>query len=108
MTMIFDADYLHNFSAEAAETIGAYYDNGGKKNIERLLSYFRYRILDSNEQQAILPPVIYPQQGIYHPDYSGLIFETRQAYSDWLSKRGRSLSLSLIHISEPTRPRLRS
>ena len=92
MAMKFEPEFLHNFSAEAAKTIGAYYDNGGKKNIERLLSYFRYRVLDSNEQQAILPPVIYPQQGIYHPDYSGLIFETRQAYSDWLSKRGRPLS----------------
>ena len=92
MAMKFEPEFLHNFSAETAKTIGAYYDNGGKKNIERLLSYFRYRVLDSNEQQAILPPVIYPQQGIYHPDYSGLIFETRQAYSDWLSKRGRGLS----------------
>ena len=91
MAMIFDADYLHNFSAESAKTIAAYYNNGGKKNIDRLLSYFRYRILDGNQQQAILPPVIYPKQGIYHPDFSGLIFETRQAYTDWLTKKNRAL-----------------
>ena len=79
MDMKFEPDFLHNLSAESAKTISAYYDNGGKKNIDRLLSYFRYRILDGNQQQAILPPVVYPLQGIYHPDYNGLIFETREA-----------------------------
>lgn len=92
MAMKFEPDYLHNLSAESAKTISAYYDNGGKKNIDRLLSYFRYRILDGNQQQAILPPVVYPQQGIYHPDYNGLIFETREAYNDWLTKKKQALS----------------
>ena len=49
MAMMFDADYLHNFSAESAKTIAAYYNNGGKE--WRLLSYFRYRVLDGNQQQ---------------------------------------------------------
>ena len=92
MAMKGEDKYLHNFSNENAKTISSYYDNGGKKNIDRLLSFLRYRILDGNEQQAILPPVIYPQKGIYHPDFNGLIFETRQEYFDWLQDKGHAIT----------------
>ena len=92
MAMKFEEKYLRNLSNEYSKEISAYYDNAGKKNIDRLLSFLRYRIIDGNLQQNILPPVIYPQQGIYHPDFNGLIFETREDYFSWLEKKGHKFS----------------
>ncbi|MEM7468004.1 MAG: cobaltochelatase subunit CobN [Pseudomonadota bacterium] len=80
-----DNAYLKGLTPTHAQTISDYYLNGGRRNLNRLLDYFRYRVIDGNETQNILPPVIYPSAGIYHPDYQGLIFNTREEYFDWLN-----------------------
>lgn len=90
MAMTLDEAYLQNLSAATAKTLSDYYRNGGKRNFDRLLEFLRYRIIDQNQQQAILPPVIFPGLGIYHPDYPELIFGDRESYFSWLESKGKN------------------
>ncbi|OUS17690.1 hypothetical protein A9Q88_02750 [Gammaproteobacteria bacterium 50_400_T64] len=69
-------------SEAQAEKLFAYYDNGGVENFKRLLQFIQHRVIikDSN---IIADPVIYPQAGIYHPDYETRIFDSLAAYKAW-------------------------
>ncbi|MEM7542476.1 MAG: cobaltochelatase subunit CobN [Pseudomonadota bacterium] len=78
-----DEAYRKGINSEYAQAIAQYYANGGRRNFRRLLDYFRYRVLDGNTAQNILPPIVFPAAGIYDPRYDGLIFDSRQAYLDW-------------------------
>lgn len=86
-----DNTYTKGIKEEYVQQIADYYSNGGKRNFSRLLDFFRYRVLDGNAEQNILPPVIFSTKGIYHPEYSGLIFKDRQSYFSWLQKKNRPI-----------------
>lgn len=94
MAMTLDDNYHSGFAETLAKDISTYYSNGGKRNFDRLLAYLKYRVVDGNGQQAILPPIIFPQQGIYHPEYPGLVFASRDAYFNWLDSKGEAPSAS--------------
>lgn len=75
-----------------AETVAAYYANGGAENMNRLGQYLL--ALLAEREANIEPPIIYPGMGIYHPDYKNKIFPTRQDYLEW-----RKLDLT---VKKPT------
>jgi len=64
-----------------AQTLWAYYQNGGKRNFAH---FFRYldALHNNAETTAIPPPIIYPEQGVYHPDQDH-IFNDASAYLAW-------------------------
>lgn len=78
-----DSQLRKGISATAAEQFHQYYDNGGEENFKRLVDFLQYRIQDKIADRAVLDPVVYPQAGIYHPDYKNLIFPSREAYIQW-------------------------
>lgn len=68
--------------AEAdAKKLWAYYLNGGKRNFAH---FFRYldAVAGKGDTSAIPAPILYPEQGIYHPDHDG-IFADAAAYFAW-------------------------
>lgn len=71
-------------SGEQAKTIAAYYLNGGKENFIRMVAYLNAEVFFTNKtNQVVLPPVIYPVQGIYHPEHSEKIFSSLDDYLNW-------------------------
>lgn len=68
--------------AEQAKALHDYYDNGGTVNLKRMADYLAYKVLGHGHED-VLPPVIYPEVGIYAPGYEGLIFETVDDYAAW-------------------------
>ncbi len=67
---------------DQSQTIADYYSNGGKKNLARMLEYLQYKVF-SNTPKKVLPPVLFPKFGIYHPDYDNLIFSSLADYKAW-------------------------
>lgn len=68
--------------AEAdAARLAAYYAHGGKRNF---IHFFRYldAVLKNADTAAIAAPVLYPEQGLYHPDHEA-IFPDVAAYLAW-------------------------
>ena len=76
--------------AEAVRTLYDYYANGTHTNVVRMLQYIKRRLLNV-ETGEVLPPVLLPAQGIWHPD-SEEVFPSLHAYRDWLAARAPSLA----------------
>ncbi|NVK20356.1 MAG: cobaltochelatase subunit CobN [Methylocystaceae bacterium] len=76
---------LHkDVSLDQSTKLKDYYYNGGRKNFERLFTYIRSEFFAENV--AVEPAIIYPKQGVYHPQ-SDEIFETPQAYLNWYKEQ---------------------
>lgn len=65
-----------------------YFSNGGRANFKHMLSYIKivlfskgYYTSDNNPQ--VPAPIIYPELGIYHPDYKDRIFARPDEYLQW-------------------------
>ena len=71
--------------ADAVRTLYDYYANGTDANVTRMLQYVKRRILKV-EPGDVLPPVLLPAMGIWHPD-AELVFPSLSAYRDWLAGR---------------------
>ncbi len=69
-------------SVQQAQTIFDYYDNGGQENYNRLFDYLNHSIFKVSEQVA-QAPIIFPENGIYHPDYSQMVFSSLNEYLAW-------------------------
>ncbi|MGD2117236.1 MAG: cobaltochelatase subunit CobN [Chromatiales bacterium] len=68
-----------------AQEIQRYYVNGGRENFNRMLSYMRAELMQDRSVTEVAPPIIYPAQGVYHPDYPDSIANTPDEYLQWYS-----------------------
>ncbi len=69
-------------SPKQAQTTFDYYDNGGQENYHRLFDYLNQTIFEVSDK-APLPPIVFPDNGIYHPDYPQMVFNTLEDYLKW-------------------------
>ncbi|XPF94715.1 cobaltochelatase subunit CobN [Colwellia sp. RE-S-Sl-9] len=91
-TNIVAFNYLQNASlnkgldADSASTLQDYWMNAGRRNLDNMLSYISLNIIKSAGQgnalvQNTVPtPIIFPQQGIYHPALESLIINDLATY----------------------------
>jgi len=85
---------------QQAQTIEAYFSNGGQRNFEHMLAYIKKLVLETrptvnnnyylntyatpvNPATNIPPPIVYPELGIYHPAYEQRIFASPEKYLQW-------------------------
>ena len=76
------ASLAKGLSAQQAQTIFDYYDNGGQENFHRLFDYLNHEIFKVSSKKA-KPPIIFPENGIYHPDYPQMVFSSLEDYLAW-------------------------
>lgn len=81
---------IKGLSAGQAQHLFDYYDNGGLVNFERMTVYLQNRIF-AQTQKPVMAAVIYPEVGIYHPDYTQAIFSDLVSYQSWYKNRKNSL-----------------
>ncbi|MCU4677493.1 cobaltochelatase subunit CobN [Catenovulum sp. 2E275] len=74
--------------------IAAYYDNGGQDNMQRLAQFLAVNVFnaananDKNiKQNKVLPPIIFPTAGIYHPNADNKVFENLAPYLSWINQQ---------------------
>ncbi len=96
-TTVVAFNYLNNeslntgLSTKTASTLQDYWVNAGRRNLDNMLSYISVHIvknklktkLINSEAHAITQvpaPIIFPQQGIYHPSLPNLIVNDLAAY----------------------------
>ena len=85
--------YAKNITKEQADMIFDYWKNGGVQNIENMVQYIKYKVL--NQQNVKVPkPVVVPLNGIYYPEYEKLIFTSTQKYFEYLD-------IDLEHNTKP-------
>jgi cobaltochelatase CobN len=64
-----------------AKKLWAYYLNGGKRNFAHFFRYLE-AVAARRETTGIPGPIVYPEQGVYHPDHEG-VFSDAAAYFAW-------------------------
>ena len=89
-TNIVAFSYLQNqslnkgLSTEHASTLQDYWMNAGRRNLDNMLSFISAKVIAKNENLATIAsvpaPIIFPQQGIYHPTLPNLIIDDLVAY----------------------------
>ncbi|WKZ32030.1 MAG: cobaltochelatase subunit CobN [Thermodesulfobacteriota bacterium] len=73
---------------EQAETLYAYYRNGGLINFGNFFRYLESAVLGGGGE--VPPPVVLPATGIYHPGHPERVVESLDEYLDWLGKEASS------------------
>lgn len=69
-------------SHSQAQLLHDYYHNGGAENFARMLDFLKYKVF-LDDPRVVPEPIVYPEVGIYHPEYEGLVFESLEDYFKW-------------------------
>lgn len=79
---IYEKRHVAHGVAEAdAAALWAYYANGGRRNFVRFFDYLSAMAV-AGDRAGIAPPIVFPEQGIYHPAHDG-IFTDSATYLSW-------------------------
>lgn len=71
-----------------------YLQNGGKENFVRLTHFLKVRLL--GETGNIQPPLVFPQEALYHPDAPNLVFADAESYLKWRPARPGQATVAVI------------
>ena len=82
--------YLQNqglnkgLTGENGTTLQDYWMNAGRRNLDNMLSFITVKVIANNENSTTIAsvpaPIIFPQQGIYHPTLPNLIINDLVEY----------------------------
>lgn len=81
-----DAATHANVTQAQARDIANYYRSGGRDNYQNLMAYIAVDLLGIS-QAKVQPPVLLPDIGLYHPDYSERVTDDADAMLNWLAPR---------------------
>lgn len=84
------------FSVPQLQIISDYWNNAGRKNLTNLLTYLAVDILKRNKQDIAQAPIIFPLQGIYHPNQPNLISDNLNAYQRWSAPKKDQPRIALL------------
>lgn len=68
--------------AAVMKTLHTYYSNGGRANFAEFFCQVNAQVFKQSTR-ACAPPQIFPDAGIYHPDYAGRVFSTLDEFLAW-------------------------
>lgn len=68
--------------AAVMKTLHTYYSNGGRANFAEFFCQVNAQVFKQSTR-ACAPPQIFPDAGIYHPDYAGRVFTTPEEFLAW-------------------------
>jgi len=104
--------YLNNnklnkgLTPERRETLQAYWMNAGRKNLDSMLSYISAYALAPNSEEIsqkaklsasdIPAPIIFPQQGIYHPKLPNLIVSDLVEYQKLTAPNAQQPKIAVL------------
>ncbi|MEJ2611574.1 MAG: cobaltochelatase subunit CobN, partial [Candidatus Thiodiazotropha sp.] len=75
------------FSEDQTKILYDYYESGGEENLRQMIVYLGNQFFGHNDKKAS-PPIIFPNIGIYYPDYAEKVFPDFQSYKNWKRVEG--------------------
>ena len=76
-----------NLQPGHAQALGSYYSHGTQVNFEAMFRYWAVNVAGI-ASGPVLPPVEFPEQGIYHPDLPEIVAESPERYLQWRREAG--------------------
>lgn len=68
--------------AAVMKTLHTYYSNGGRANFAEFFCQMNAQVFKQSTR-ACAPPQLFPDAGIYRPDYAGRVFTTLEEFLAW-------------------------
>ena len=85
-----------NAPAGIEDELHPYLQHGGRENFVRLARFLKVRLLGAAGD--IAPPLVFPQEALYHPDAPNLVFADTESYLGWRApKPGQSTVAVIFH-----------
>jgi cobaltochelatase CobN len=91
-----NATYQKGFNKEQQQTFTDYWKNAGRKNLAYLLDFLTINILKQHSHATVKPPIIFPLQGIYHPNQPNLIANTLTDYQKWSTPKKDQPKIAIL------------
>ncbi|SHE73339.1 cobaltochelatase CobN [Microbulbifer donghaiensis] len=94
-----NASMNQGLTAQQQKAIGAYFNNAGRKNYRHLMQYLSAEIFGLSDEK-VSAPVIVPDVGLYHPQYTGQVTDRETEFFNWLKPgAGQPVIAVAIHRS---------
>ena len=77
-----DPSLIRCLDKTQSTTLRKYWMNGGPINFNRMMGYLKADVFKS-EKLAVLPPINFPDQGLYHPDHPDRVIASLDNYLKW-------------------------
>jgi cobaltochelatase CobN len=90
-------------SSKEMTNLQEYWKNAGRRNLDNMLSYIRVNIVEAKTENSknlttnkIPAPIIFPQQGIYHPALPNLIIKDLAAYKKRRPVKSQQAKIAIL------------
>ncbi|MEI6893323.1 MAG: cobaltochelatase subunit CobN [Colwellia sp.] len=85
-------------SNKQQDNLQSYWKNAGLTNLNQMLNYLAFKVFaQANPKNiALVPPTIFPSQGIYHPEQPGLISKNLVQYQQWSAPKKNQPRIGLL------------
>ncbi len=86
----------HGFSTSQLKTFTDYWQNAGRQNLSNLLSFLSISVIKQKSEFKVKAPIIFPLQGIYHPNQPNLISNSLTAYQTWSTPKKNQPKIAIL------------
>jgi cobaltochelatase CobN len=101
-TKFISVNWLNNpkshqgFNTNQLQTLSDYWQNAGRKNLSNLLDYLAIAVLKQDSNITVQAPIIFPLQGIYHPNQPNLISNSLTDYQAWSAPKKNQPKIAIL------------
>lgn len=88
--------YHNGFNKNQLQTLTDYWQNAGRKNLSNLLDYLSIEVLKQDSNITVQAPIIFPLQGIYHPNQPNLISNNLTDYQTWSMPKKNQPKIAIL------------
>ncbi|WP_158971987.1 cobaltochelatase subunit CobN [Paraglaciecola sp. L3A3] len=80
------------------QALQSYWKNAGRKNLTNMLNFIAFDILkrENPKKIAVVKPLIFPTQGIYHPKQPDLMSPSLTSYHKWSAPSAGQTKIALL------------
>lgn len=83
---------------EQQKALQSYWKNAGRANLTNMLNFIAFDILEQKNSNniALVKPIIFPTQGIYHPKQPSLMSDSLANYKTWSAPKAGQTKIALL------------
>ncbi len=82
-------------TAQQQKTVTQYWKNAGRANLNNMLSYVAAEVVKTADVKFDAP-IIFPDKGLYHPDYKQLISNNLEEYFAWRKPNAEQPKIAML------------
>ncbi|MGJ8691345.1 MAG: cobaltochelatase subunit CobN [Thalassotalea sp.] len=88
----------HGVTPKQQQALQTYWKNAGRTNLTNMLNFIAFDVLSkaTTHQVTLIEPIVFPTQGIYHPNQPNLMSDSLTSYHAWAAPKAGQLKIALL------------